>query len=192
MNNKVKRTVIGLVFPTLVIILVCAVFYYKNAHQSLIEGMKASDGTSYSKVKITEKNWEEYFTVETKMELFNNDAGELEKVQYIDYISLKEEYREKIALEEKNYVSISGTQKTERMTYRITDAKAGEWEITGKLIYDKPKGENDNANRSWGQADEGEFMTVYEHDSGEYVGQVYLEVPEEFEAEAVVGELHFK
>lgn len=191
MNNKWKRMTIGFVFPMIIMIVVCGIFYFKNAHQSLLDGMKTEKVSTASKVVISKLNWEEYFTLESKVELIKNESGELEKVLYIDYLKLKDEYRDKIALEYKNYVILSGTQPRKRMCYEITDAITGEWKITGPLIGDETKHESVRTKWSWGTADEGNFEQVYELDNGEYMGQIFLEVPEENTVEAVQGELYF-
>ena len=191
MNNKWKRMTIGFVLPMIVMAVVCGIFYFKNAHQSLLDGMKIEKVSTASKVVISKLNWEEYFTLETKLEVIENEAGELEKVFYIDHLQLKEEYREKIALEYKNYVTITGTQPRKRMCYKITDAVNGKWEITGPLIGDETKHESVRTMWSWGTADEGNFERIYELEYGEYAGQIFLEVPEENVVEAAEGELYF-
>ena len=191
MNNRWKRMTIGFVLPMIIMALVCGIFYFKNAHQSLLDGMKIEKVSTASKVVISKLNWEEYFTLESKLEVIKNELGELEKVFYIDHLKLKEEYRDKIALEYKNYVILSGKQKRKRMCYKIADAVKGEWEITGPLIGDETKHEGIRTKWSWGTADEGNFETIYELDYGEYVGQIFLEVPEEITVEAVQGELYF-
>lgn len=191
MNNRWKRRTIGFVLPMIIMALVCGIFYFKNAHQSLLDGMKLEEVSTASKVVISKLNWEEYFTLESKQEVIKNESGELEKVFYIDQLKLKEEYRDKIALEYKNYVILSGKQKRKRMCYEITDTVKGEWEITGPLIGDETKHEGIRTMWSWGTADEGNFETIYELDYGEYVGQTFLEVPEEITVEAVQGELYF-
>ena len=192
MNNKWKRMTIGLVLPMIIMAFVCGIFYFKNAHQSLLDGMKIEEVSTASKVVISKLNWEEYFTLESKLEVIKNEAGELEKVFYIVHLQLKEEYRDKIAIEYKNYVTISGTQPRKRMCYEITDAVNGEWEITGELIGDEMKHHDTvRTNWAWGTADEGNFEKIYELDNGEYMGQIYLEVPEEITVEAVKGELYF-
>ena len=191
MNNRWKRMTIGFVLPMIIMALVCGIFYFKNAHQSLLDGMKLEEVSTASKVVISKLNWEEYFTLESKLEVIENESGELEKVFYIDQLKLKEEYRDKIALEYKNYVILSGKQKRKRMCYEITDAVKGEWEITGPLIGDETKHEGIRTMWSWATADEGDFETIYELDYGEYVGQIFLEVPEEITVEAVQGELYF-
>ena len=191
MNNKWKRMTIGFVLPMVIISVVCGIFYYKNAHQSLLDGMKKEKVSTASKVMISKKNWEEYFTLETKQEFIKNEAGEVEKVLYVDHLKLKEEYRDKIALEYKNYVILSGTQPRKRMCYEITDAVNGEWKITGPLIGDETKHESIRTMWSWGTADEGNFETIYELEYGEYAGQMFFEVPEENTVEASQGELYF-
>lgn len=191
MNNKWKRMTIGFVLPMMIMLIVCGIFYYKNAHQSLLDGMKTEEVSTASKVMISKSNWEEYFTLESKVEFIKNEAGELEKVLYIDHLKLKEEYRDKIALEYKNYVILSGTQPRKRMCYKITDAVKGEWEITGPLIGDETKIESVRTMWSWGTADEGDFEKIYELEYGEYLEQLFLEVPEENTVEAAEGELYF-
>ena len=191
MNNKWKRVTIGFVLPMIIMTVVCIIFYLKNANQSLLDGMETEEVSTASKVVLSKKNWEEYFTLETKLEFIKNEEGELEKVFYIDHLKLKEEYRDKIALEYKNYVILSGTQPRKRMCYKITDASSGEWEITGPLIGDETKFPIIRTKWSWGTTDEGDFERIYELEYGEYLGQIFLEVPEENTVEAVQGELYF-
>ena len=191
MNNKWKRVTIGFMLPMIIMTVVCIIFYLKNAHQSLLDGMETEEVSTASKVVLSKKNWEEYFTLETKLELVKNEAGELEKVFYIDHLKLKEEYRDRIALEYKNYVILSGTQPRKRMCYEITDALSDEWEITGPLIGDETRSPITRTKWSWGTVDEGNFEQVYELEYGEYAGQIFLEVPEENTVEAVQGELYF-
>lgn len=158
MNNKWKRITIGFVLPMVIIAVVCVIFYFKNAHQNLLDGMKTVEVSTVSKVAISERNWEEYFTLETNLELVKNEEGK---------------------------------QPRKRMRYQITDAAADEWEITGALIGDEVKYDNVYTSWAWGTVNEGEFETVYEHDNGVYMGQEFLEVPEDITVEAVVGELYF-
>lgn len=191
MNNKWKRMTIGLVLPMIIMSVVCGIFYFKNAHQSLLDGMQTEEVSTVSKVVISKRNWEEYFTLETKLELIQNEAGELEKVLYVDHLKLKDECRDQIALEYKNYVILSGKQSRKRMCYEIIDSKTGEWEITGPLIDDETKHESIRTKWSWGTADEGDFESTYELENGEYQGQIFLEVSEENMVEAVQGELYF-
>lgn len=191
MNNKWKRITIGFILPMIIMIAVCIIFYLNNAHQSLLDGMETEEVSTASKVVLSKKNWEEYFTLETKLEFVKNEAGELEKVFYIDCLKLKEEYRDKITLEYINHVTITGTQPRKRMCYEITDALSGEWEITGPLIGDETSFPITRTKWSWGTTNKGDFERIYELEYGEYAGQIFLEVPEEITVEAVQGALYF-
>ena len=61
MNNKWKRVTIGFVLPMIIMTVVCIIFYLKNAHQSLLDGMETEEVSTASKVVLSKKNWEEYY-----------------------------------------------------------------------------------------------------------------------------------
>lgn len=193
MRYKTKRILIGLVIPTIAAAMICGVFYYKNVHVGFVNEIKKYEDDTSEQMKgivIRKDNWQDYFTLETRVELIKNEAGELEKVQYVNCLSLKEEYRTKLTTERDSIVNITGKQPSERMKYEIVDPKAGEWELTGKLISEKPKGEVDVKQLVWNSALGTVYEAAVELDSGEYMGQIFLQVPEEFEVEAVAGELY--
>ena len=193
MRYKAKRIFIGLIIPIIAAVLICGVFYYKNAHVGFINEITARKGDTSEQMKgiiIRKDNWQEYFTLETREELIKNEAGELEKVQYVNYLSLKEEYRDKIATERASFVNITGNQDSERMKYEIVNEKTGEWKVTDKLVSDTPKGETDRKHLAWTSSYGNDYEAAVGLDCGEYMGQIFLQVPEEFEVEAVAGELY--
>ena len=193
MKNKIKRIFIGLIIPTITAVLICVAFYYKNVHEGFMNVIKDYEGDTSEQMKavmIRKDNWQEYFTLETNLELYKNLDGELEKVQYINCLTLKDEYKAKIATERASFLNITVRQESERMKYEIVDAKAGEWKVVGKIHSDAPKGETNVKSLAWTSSYGSDFEAVYEFDSGEYMGQIFLQVPEEFEVEAVSGELY--
>ena len=200
MNSK-KTFFIGFVIPFLAIVLVCVVTYFQNSH-SMVKNlvMRAPEESmadeNTTEVPITAENWDEYFSLETELVLHKNEDGELERVQYVDKLSLKEEYRDKIEMEKKNWVTLAGMCPTESMTYEITDAKAAEWNITGELnVLVERNGKNIRKSfiwntEYWDTADD--YSVEYGYDSAEYMGQeLMLERPVEFRIETVDGALYF-
>lgn len=194
MNNRCKRITVGFVLPIIIAVLICGIFYYKNAHQSLLDYMGTEEVNDGSKVILTKQNWEEYFTLETKQELYKNDAGELEKVQYVHYISLKEEYHDKLDESAIGILNLTVMQPMDRMEYTITDAKEGKWELGKVINLGIPIPGEDRTSYSWRQVEQAEsgYVRVIELDSGEHKGKLYMAVPEKFEIEAISGELIFK
>jgi len=111
MKNKGKRILIGLVIPIVVTTLFCITFFYKNEWKGFMgevkeqeesmkeeipEEVQEEDGAKI--IKLTKNNWDRYFEIEIKPELVWNEAGELEKVQYVMYLSLRKEYHHEISL----------------------------------------------------------------------------------------------
>ena len=118
MKNKIKRIFIGLIIPTIAAILICVAFYYKNVHEGFMNVIKDYEGDTSEQMKavmIRKDNWQEYFTLETNLELYKNLDGELEKVQYINCLTLKDEYKAKIATERASFLNITVRQESERM-----------------------------------------------------------------------------
>lgn len=201
MENK-KRFLIDFVIPFLAIVLVCGVTYFKNSHSLvksfvLREPIESMADEKTTEMKLTPENWNIFFTLETEQVLHKNEAGELERVQYVDKLSLKEEFQDKINMEKKNWLTLAGMMPTESLTYEITDAKACEWNITGELnVVVERNGKNDRKSfiwntEYWDTADD--YCVEYEYDSAEYMGQeLMLERPEGFRVETVDGALYFK
>lgn len=190
---KARRLAFGLAVPVIVAILVSGGFFYKNAYGNLmksVEAVEAKENLSGA-VKITKENWQDYFTVENKEELEYNSNDELIRAKYNSVITLKEEYQDKVVYsdEKKSEVILNGSLHTELMIYEITDAK---WEIVKKSYEMKPKGDSDYFTQSWWMDNEEDFAAEYEFDSYSKSGKLYIEIPEEFEVEAVAGTLYFE
>lgn len=194
MKNKLRRIFIGQIIPTVAAILICGIFYYINVHEDFMKEVTAYEDDTSEQTKVVKlriDNWQDYFTLETRLELFENTERELEKVQYVNCLSLKEEYRDKLSTERASFLNVTMKQNSELMKYEITDAETGEWEITGKLKAAEQKGKTNNKHIAWTSSYGIDFEAVQELDSGEYLGQMFLELLEDFSVEAVSGELVF-
>ena len=192
-DNKGKKVALGLVIPAIAAILVSGGFFYNNAFGNLmksVEAVEAKENLSGA-VKITKENWQDYFTIENKEELEYNSDDELIRVKYNSVITLKEEFQNKVVYseEKKSEVILNGSLHTELMIYEIADAK---WEIVKKSYEMKPKGDSDYFTQSWWMDNEEDFAAEYEFDSYSKSGKLYIEIPEEFEVEAVAGTLYFE
>ena len=148
MKKKGKRILIGLVIPIIVTTLFCTTFFCKNElkgfqgdakeqeeslQEELSEEVLEEDGAKI--IKITKNNWDNYFEIEIKPELVWNEAEELEKVQYVMYLSLKKEYHHEISMTQReSYVNLTGLRQLDWMQYEITDPVDGEWQITKKQM----------------------------------------------------------
>lgn len=199
MNKKAKRILLGLVLPTIVIFLICGVFFFTNAGDDLRKAMERTEKekaeeNQESVVKITKENWQEYFAVEMKEELEYNSDDELIRVIYSSVVSLKEEYRDKIdySEEKQSNVILNGLLPTEHMIYKITDAKNSEWEIVKESHEMKPKGSSIDFTTRWNMMDENDFSFEHQFESYSKGKKLYVEIPREFEVEAVAGTLYFK
>jgi len=97
MKNKMRRLFIGLILPIIAAILICGVFYYKNAHVSFMKEYQNYEGDTSEQVKgiiIRKDNWQDYFILEAK--------------QNSICLSLKEEYRTELTTERDSFVNITG------------------------------------------------------------------------------------
>lgn len=131
MNNKFKRIAIGFVIPIIITVLVCGIFYYKNAHQSLLAYVDTEEEVDDSKVVLTKQNWEEYFEYVEEYVQIKNDAGKVERVELDAYYRMKDEYYEKLESASERVILMLDVDDT-FTEYVITDSKTGEWEFTGK------------------------------------------------------------
>ena len=193
---KAKRILLGLVLPVMIAAFVSGGFFYSNAYGNLMKSMEAAEEKENlsGSVKITKENWQDYFTVETKEETEYNSEDELTKVKYVSVISLKEEYHDKVVYsdEKKSELILNGTLHTELMVYEITDAKNAKWEVIRKSHEMKPKGDSDYYTQNWWMESKDDFAAEYEFDSYAKGSKLYVEIPEEFEVEAVAGTLYFE
>lgn len=202
MENKGKRSVIIVMFLiVLLAVIIFSLYRFKDllsSKETLNENEQKEqiveeDGMII--IKLTKDNWDKYFTIKTEPKLIKNDAGELEKVQYADYLILKEEYHDKISLEQReSYLDLSGVQMIEMMQYEITDAKAGEWELTKEQPEGMVVGGRDRVMLWWNSTDatEKDFYSENTFECGEYMGNLVTEVPGEPEIHAAEGELVLK
>lgn len=208
MKNKRRRILIGLVIPIFATTLFSVAFFYKNELKSLLEEVKAQeeilqetmpeemqgeDGVKI--VKLTKNNWDKYFEIEIAPELVWNETGELEKVQYATYVSLKKEYHDKISLTQReSYLDMTGLQPIEMMQYEITDATSGEWKLTKKQTEGLVIGGRNRMFLWWNSADtkDKNFVSAITFDCGEYMGNLVVEVPGEPQVQAAEGMLVLK
>jgi hypothetical protein len=202
MKNKGKRILIGLIIPIIVTTLFCIIFFYKNEFKSFLGDVKEQelseeileeDGAKI--IKLTKNNWNKYFEIEIKPELVWNEAGELEKVQYVMYLSLKKEYHHEISLTQReSYVNLTGLRQLDWMQYEITDPVAGEWQITTKQTELIKVGGQDRMNLGWTRDDtkDKDFISARVFEAGEYMGHLVIEVPGEPQVQAAEGLLVLK
>ena len=208
MKNKGKRILIGLVIPIIVTTLFCTTFFYKNElkgfqgdakeqeeslQEELSEEVLEEDGAKI--IKITKNNWDNYFEIEIKPELVWNEAEELEKVQYVMYLSLKKEYHHEISMTQReSYVNLTGLRQLDWMQYEITDPVDGEWQITKKQMELIKGGGRDRMYLGWKRDDtkDKEFTSARVFEAGEYMGHLVMEVPGEPEVQAAEGMLVLK
>ena len=203
MKNKGKRILIGLVIPIIATTLFCAAFFYKNelkgllgdvkAQEEMSEEMQEEDGAKI--IKLTKNNWDKYFEIDIAPELVWNEAGELEKVQYAIYLSLKKEYHHEISLTEReSYLTLTGLRQLEWMQYEITDPVAGEWKITKKQMELIKGGGRDRMYLRWTRDDtkDKDFTSARVFEAGEYMGHLVIEIPGEPEVQAAEGMLVLK
>ena len=109
MKHRIKRYLFGLIIPTIAAVLICVVFYYKNAHQEVISEFAAYEGDTSEQMKgimLRKDNWQEYFTIETTKEA--------------NCLRLKEEYHDKIATERASFINITVKQETEPDVQHMT------------------------------------------------------------------------
>ena len=203
MKNKGKRILIGLVIPIIATTLFCAAFFYKNELKELLgdvkekeempEEMLDEDGAKI--IKLTKNNWDKYFEIDIAPELVWNEAGELEKVQYAIYLSLKKEYHHEISLTQReSYLTLTGLRQLEWMQYEITDPVAGEWKITKKQMELIKGGGRDRMYLRWTRDDtkDKDFTSARVFEAGEYMGHLVIEIPGEPEVQAAEGMLVLK
>ena len=203
MKNKGKRILIGLIIPIIATTLFCASFFYKNELKSFLGDVKGQeemteevleeDGAKI--IKLTKNNWDKYFEIEIKPELVWNEAAELEKVQYVMYLSLKKEYHHEISLTQReSYVNLTGLRQLDWMQYEITDPVAGEWQITKKQMELIKGGGRDRLYLGWTRdhTRETDFTSARVFEAGEYMGHLVIEVPGEPEVQAAEGMLVLK
>ena len=203
MKNKGKRILIGLVIPIVVTALFCMTFFYKNEWKGFLGDVKEQEEMSEEVleedgakiVKLTKNNWDKYFEIEIKPELVWNEAGELEKVQYVMYLSLKKEYHHEISLTQReSYVNLTGLRQLDWMQYEISDPVAGEWQITKKQMELIKGGGRDRLYLGWTRdhTRETDFTSARVFEAGEYMGHLVIEVPGEPEVQAAEGILVLK
>ena len=203
MKNKGKRILIGLVIPIIATTIFCAAFFYKNelkgllgdvkAQEEMSEEMQEEDGAKI--IKLTKNNWDKYFEIDIAPELVWNEAGELEKVQYAIYLSLKKEYHHEISLTQReSYLTLTGLRQLDWMQYEITDPVAGEWQITKKQMELIKGGGRDRLLLMWSRDDtkDTDFTSARVFEAGEYMGHLVIEVPGEPEVQAAEGMLVLK
>ena len=109
MKHSIKRYLIGLIIPTVAAVLICGVFYYKNAHQEVISEIAAYEGDTSEMMKgiiLRKDNWQDYFTLETTEEA--------------NCLRLKEEYHDKIAVERASFINITVKQENEPDVQHMT------------------------------------------------------------------------
>jgi len=208
MKNKGKRILIGLMIPIIATTLFCAAFFYKNELKGFLGDVKAQDESLKEEmpeeiqeedgakiIKLTKNNWDKYFEIEIKPELVWDEAGELEKVQYVMYLSLRKEYHHEISLTQReSYVNLTGLRQLDWMQYEITDPVAGEWQITKKQRELIKGGGRDRLLLMWSRDDtrDADFTSARVFEAGEYMGHLVIEVPGEPQVQAAEGRLVLK
>lgn len=208
MKNKGKRILIGLIIPIIVTTLFCVSFFYKNEWKGFLGEVKEQEESLQEEmpeevleedgakiIKLTKNNWDKYFEIEIKPELVWNEENELEKVQYVSCLILKEEYHDKISLTQReSYLNLTGIQQLDWMQYEITDSVAGEWQITKKQTEGLVVGGRDRMFLWWerDRVKYNDFISVITHEAGEYMGHLVIEVPGEPEVQAAEGMLVLK
>jgi len=134
MNNKTKRILVGLVLPTIVMLLICGGFFYKNAFSHL---KKPTQKTTEEKVQtkgtitLTKANWEEYFEYVEEYVQVKNDAGEVEEIYLDAYYKMKDEYYERLVSASDSVILMVDVDDIYKK-YEIVDPVSGEWEFTGE------------------------------------------------------------
>lgn len=134
MNNRTKRILIGLVLPTIVMLLICGGFFYRNAFGHL---MKPMQKTTEEKVQtngtitLTKANWEEYFEYVEEYVQVKNDDGEVEEVYLDAYYKMKDEYYERFVSASDSVILMADVDDIYKK-YEIVDPVSGEWEFTGE------------------------------------------------------------
>ena len=131
MNNKFKRIAIGFILPIMITVLVCGIFYYKNAHQNLLAYTNVEEETNESVTTLTKANWEEYFEYIEEYVPVKNESGEIEGIKLDAYYRMKDEYYERVESSSEQVILMLEVDDTYK-EYQMTDAKTGEWEFTGK------------------------------------------------------------
>ena len=203
MKNKGKRILIGLMIPIIATTLFCTAFFYKNELKGLLvdvkeqeempEEMLDEDGAKI--IKLTKSNWDKYFTIESKPKFIWNETDELEKVEYVTCVILKEEYHDKISLTQReSYLNLTGVMPIEMMQYEITDPLAGEWKFTKKQTEGLVVGGRDRMFLWWERDNvkDDHFISVISHEAGEYMGHLVIEVPGDPKVQAAEGMLVLK
>lgn len=134
MKNKTKRILIGLVFPVVIIVLVCSAFFYKNAYKYFVTDTEKttqekvpSEGT----ITLTKGNWEEYFEYAEEYVQIKNEEGNVEKICLDAYYKMKDEYYEKLVSTSEDVILILDVDDTFKQ-YEILDPVSGEWKLTGE------------------------------------------------------------
>ena len=131
--NKAKRILIGLVLPTIVIVLVCGGFFYRNAYQYFVTGTEKTTqekAPSEGTITLTKGNWEEYFEYVEEYVQVKNDAGKVEQIYLDVYYKMKDEYYEKFVSASDNVILMLDVDDTYKQ-YEIQDSATGKWEFTG-------------------------------------------------------------
>lgn len=134
MNNKAKRILIGLVLPTIVIVLVCGGFFYKNAYRYFVTGTEKTTqekAPSEGTITLTKGNWEKYFEYVEEYVQVKNDAGEVEEIYLDAYYKMKDEYYENFVSSSDKVILMIDVDDVYKK-YEIIDSASGEWEFTGE------------------------------------------------------------
>lgn len=199
MNNKFKRIFIGLVLPIVVTVLVCGIFYYKNAYTSWQkETQEYKEYQNLDGVTLSKGNWSEYFEYVEEYVMDKDSDGNVVNVRLDAYYKMKDKYYEKLDLTTESVtfiVNVDGDIKE----YEISDPKTGEWNYTGK----KPRLESDfyktflwytsdNRDMCWWEPEtnRGEIVestTYYDMEKDRLILTIH-----EIEVLAVEGKLKFK
>jgi len=132
--NKTKRRLLGLVFPTIVIVLVCCGFFYNNAYEYFVAGTEKTTqekAPSEGTITLTKGNWEEYFEYVEEYAQVKNEAGEVEKIYLDAYYKMKDEYYERFESSSENVILMLDVDDTFKQ-YEILEPVSGEWEFTGE------------------------------------------------------------
>lgn len=129
MKYRARRIIIGLIIPIMISIIICGIFYYKNAHKEFMNEIAEYEGDTSEQMKgiiIRKDNWEEYFTLEIQEDLEKNDVT--------FYFRLKDEYHDMMATEKACYVNITLSEGT-YLTWSSSHGK--DFEATVKIDSDE-------------------------------------------------------
>jgi len=132
MSSKWKRMLIALVLPMVVTITICGIFYYKNAHSTVL-GLKEKyeEYQEFDGVILTKKNWNEYFEYVEEYVTDIDEQGNAVSIRLDAYYKMKDEYYEKISKNTERIIFIVNADGTVK-EYEILNPKTGEWKYTGK------------------------------------------------------------